>query len=118
MLDEDDRRMIEKRRRSLRHLPVALWVVPLVWLGACLWTWFRFPLLNNPWDLHSRLSRGEVGGTMLETLAAMAPVLTLLLQLVVIAFIWMGVRMLQRERRLIQLLDAAIVREAQRPPTV
>ena len=117
MLNDNDRRMIEKRRRSLKHLPVALWLFPTIWLAACLWTWIRFPLLCNPWALHSRLSRGAVGKSLLETLAAMAPVLTLLLQLVVIAFIWMGVRMLQRERRLIELLDEAVGEDGLKPPT-
>lgn len=116
MLDDNDRRMIQTRRRSLRHLRSAVWLFPLTWLLASLWTWIRFPLLCNPWSLHGHLSRGDLSRSTVDTLAAMAPVLVLLLQIVVIAFIWMGLRMLQRERRLIQLLEEAVGRDTLIPP--
>ena len=112
MLDDNDRRMIQKRRRSLRHLPGAVWLFPLIWLLASAWTWVRFPLLCNPWALHGHLSRGDLSRSTVDTLAAMAPVLVLLLQIVVIAFIWMGIRMLRRERRLIHLLEEAVGKDA------
>jgi len=105
MLTDSDRRMIHRRRRSLRSLPTVRWLFPLIWLGACLWTWLRFPLLSNPWALQGHLARRDLSRAGVETLAAMAPVLVLLLQILVIAFIWMGFQMLRRERRLIELLD-------------
>ena len=57
VLEREDRELIESRKRGLRHLDVAVWLFPLLWLGTVAWTWFRFPLLNNPWALHESLSR-------------------------------------------------------------
>ena len=37
----------------------------------------------------------------------MAPIVTLLLQVLVLAFLWMGLRLLRRERRLIALVERA-----------
>jgi hypothetical protein len=64
--------------------------------------------MNNPWALHARLSRtGSVGRAELESLAAMTPIVIIVFQLLVIAFIWMGIRMLKRERRLVELVEQA-----------
>jgi hypothetical protein len=107
MLDTDDREMIETRKKALRHLETATWLFPLLWLGTCLWTWLRFPLMNNPWALHDRLSQGSLDKTSLESLAAMTPIVTILSQMLVLAFIWMGIRLLRRERRLVELVEEA-----------
>jgi len=107
MLDAEDRELIEKRKRGLRHLDTALWLFPLLWIGTCVWTWVRFPLMSNPWQLHARLSEGSLDKGSLESLAAMTPIVTILSQLLVLAFIWMGIRLLRRERRLVALVEAA-----------
>ena len=108
MLSRADREMILKRKRGSRHLDLATWLFPLLWIGTVAWTWLRFPLMSNPWALHARLSRtGSVGRAELESLAAMTPIVTLLFQVLVIAFIWMGIRLLKRERRLVELVEQA-----------
>ena len=118
MLEREDRELIESRKRGLRHLDVAVWLFPLLWLGTVAWTWFRFPLLNNPWALHESLSRkGALSRQALESLAAMAPIVTLLLQVLVLAFLWMGLRLLRRERRLITLLERAYGSVDSPPPS-
>jgi hypothetical protein len=108
MLDKADTALILERKKSLRHLDKAMWIVPLLWLGTVLWTWFRFPLMNNPWALHERLShKGSLSRTSLESLAAMTPIVTLLSQFLVLALIWMGLRLLRRERRMVELIEDA-----------
>ncbi len=106
MLDKADLTFLRERKKSLRFLDRALWLFPLLWLGTVLYTWFRFPLMNNPWALHKMLSqKGALDRSSLESLAAMTPIVTMLSQLLVVAFIWMGLRLLLRERRMLALIE-------------
>ena len=106
MLDKADQAFIRERKKSLRHLRTAVWLFPLLWLVTVLYTWIRFPLMNNPWALHELLGqRGALDRSSLESLAAMTPIVTMLSQLLVIALIWMGLRLLRREERLVALVE-------------
>ena len=108
MLDPADRAFLEERKNSLRFLDKAVWLFPVLWLLTVIWTWFRYPLMNNPWKLHELLGRkGALSRDDLESLAAMTPIVTMLSQFLVIAFIWMGIRLLKRERRLVALVEEA-----------
>lgn len=105
MLTQDDRRLIQKRRRVLRHLRMATWLVPVLWLVVCVLTYLRYPLLNDPWALDRALQARELNRASLESLCTMAPLMVLLVQALVIVFIVMGLAMLRRERRLLDLLE-------------
>jgi hypothetical protein len=83
MLTEADVRLIEKRRGVI-----------------------RYPLLVNPWKLDELIQSGVLGRTSAESLATMAPLLVILVQLLVIVVIGGGLAMLYRERRLLDLIDA------------
>ena len=106
MLAPQDLHLIEKRRRVLRHLGAATWVLPTIWIGAVLWTLANHPHLNNPMRTVSEIR--DLPWWTVQHLAVMAPVAVVTLQLVVLLFIVMGLLMLRRERRLLQLLDAAL----------
>ncbi len=111
MISDKDLKMLQRRRAYLRHLRTFTWVFPAIWLVTCLATFVTQPMLNNPF-----LALGQAR-TMprveLETLVTMAPILTIIIQMLVITFVGMGLRMLWRERRLIELLEVALGAEAE-----
>ena len=105
MLTTEDRSLIDKRRKLLRHLGLVTWLLPLVWIATCVATWLRYPLLSNPWHLQTAIRDRELARPTLESLCMMAPFLVLLVQMLVIVFIVMGLIMLYRERRWIDRLS-------------
>jgi hypothetical protein len=107
MLTRDDRLLIEKRRKALRFLPLATWLLPALWLVVCVVTFLRYPLIANPWRVLDAIRDRTLDRTSLESLCALTPLVVILLQVVVIAFLVMGLGMLHRERRLLDRLENA-----------
>lgn len=108
MLTRDDWMWIDKRRRKLRYLPLATWLLPLVWLVVCVVSLLRYPLITNPWRVLEAVRDRELDRTALESLCALTPIVVLLLQGVVIVFVVTGLAMLHRERRLLDHLEQAV----------
>ena len=69
-------------------------------------TAIRYPLLINPWKLNSLVSERALNREELSSLATMAPILVILVQMLVIAFIAGAIAMGYREKKLIDLIEA------------
>ncbi len=106
MLNEADRRLIEKRKRSLRPLKTVTWLLPLIWLAIFVVTAIRYPLLVNPWELNKLIGDRALDREELASLATMSPILFLLVQMLVLAFIAGALGMFHREKRLIAMIEA------------
>ena len=117
MLTREDRSMIQKRRRKLRHLRLATWTLPVLWLVVCVATFLNYPLIANPWRVLAAVRDRELDRTSLESLCALTPIAVLLLQFVVIVFVVMGLAMLHRERRLLDRLETADSKQDSSVPT-
>lgn len=105
MLTEADRQMLAKRKRILRPLKTVTWLLPLIWLAILVVTIIRYPLLTNPWQLNGMIAERALGREELASLATMAPILLILVQMLVLAFIAGGLAMLHREKKLIALIE-------------
>lgn len=107
MLTETDHDYLARRRKSLRHLRLATWGLPLFWLLCIVVGAIRFPALLDPMAVGAQLDSGIVDWSLIRSLARVAPMLFLSLLLVVTGAMIMFLRHAHRERRLLDLVDRA-----------
>lgn len=105
MITELDREMLARRRRSLKHLGTVTWLLPLVWLVGVVFACAQFPAMVDPFGIGARLGEGVVDWALLRAMARVAPILFVML-LVFVTLVMIGwLRMLYRERQLLDLLE-------------
>jgi hypothetical protein len=107
MLDELDCEWLGRRRRALRHLGLVTWLLPAVWVVAVVGAGFAFPPLVDPFGIDRRLQTGVVDWALLRTLARLAPALFLVLLCFVTVTLVGYLRVLHRERRLLDMVERA-----------
>ena len=115
MLSDADRDLLARRRRSLARLDLVTWLLPLMWLAGIVFACLRFPALVDPIGVGARLDAGQLEWAVQRTMMRMTPVLFVLL-LVFVTVVLIGfLRMLHRERRLLDLVDRAAGGSVTRP---
>ena len=107
MLSDEDRAYLERRRKSLRHLGLATWALPLFWVVCVAVGAWRFPALLDPLGIAAQLDGGIVDWSLVRSLARVAPVLFLSLLLLVTGTLYIFLRGAYRERRLLRLVERA-----------
>lgn len=105
MLSDVERLLLAKRRRAVKHLKIMMWVLPLMWCGIVALTAIRFPLLLNPYRVGELIQSRALGREDLESLALMAPIFSVIVHALVIAYIVGALVMLNRQRRLVEMVD-------------
>lgn len=107
MLTEADRDYLERRRKSLRHLGLATWALPLFWVFCVVMGAMRFPALINPLAVAEQLDGGVIDWSLIRSLARVAPVLFLSLLLLITGTMFIFLRGAYRERRLLEVVERA-----------
>ncbi|MDA1196103.1 MAG: hypothetical protein O2894_13110 [Planctomycetota bacterium] len=107
MLTPSDRDLLDRRRKSLRHLKLATWALPVLWVGGVIFALTRFPALVDPVGVSAQLDGGVIDWPLLRALARVAPMLFLGLLLLVSVTVFIFLRGAWREHRLLQMVERA-----------
>ena len=115
MLTELDHEFLARRRRTLKHLGTVTWLLPLIWIGGAVFACSRFPAMVDVFGIDDRLGQGIVDWALLRAMARVAPVLFVMLLIFVTVVMIGWLRMLYRERHLLELLERAARDDAHGP---
>lgn len=105
MLDDPDLDYLDRRRKALQYLGFATWALPVIWLACILIGAWQFPALLDPVSLAQQMDAGIVDWKLVRTLARIAPTLFLTLLLVISGAVFIFLRSMYRERRLLEVVD-------------
>lgn len=95
---------VAQRERFARYWPLAGLVILLLVTGLVLWLWFAVPHMINPWAVADGLAAGTLPTPTLELMAAMLPVVVLMLCFFAFMVTLLLFASFANERRLVRLI--------------
>lgn len=107
---------IEKRERLTRQWPIFGFCLLFLFAGIVFWLWNETPHMVDPWLVATSLEEGTLAESTLTAMAAMLPLVVLVLIAAAGAFVMLLSVACANERRLIQLLGRECVNPVNSEP--
>jgi Na+/proline symporter len=105
MLTQSQKEFIDKRTRLHKYWPSMVAVLALLWGGASLFFYFRFPLFANPFFVIEQLEKNRLEPTTMMLLSAMLPVIVMSVSFLLLILILLFADRMLTEKKLLKIID-------------
>ena len=105
MLTQSQKKFIDKRTRLLKIWPSFVAVLVILWGGASLFFYFRFPLFANPFFVIEQLEKNQLEPTTMMLLSAMLPVIVMTVSFLLLILILLFTDRMLTEKKLLKIID-------------